>query len=333
MGASTRTDIGEIRLYTAGMRCVLIGNYGAHNLGDEALRQYFLSAFADVQWIALSAHPTGAGEVPRLPLGLRSFFTAWWRTIAAIRRSDAVVFGGGSLFTDSESVFACVLWWWHGFVACLCGKPVLLAFQGLGPFHSSVGRFFARRTFERAAFISVRDEKSLERVSVWKLRTNPVLTFDPVFKVFSAYKRTQNPKRILAIIPRANSGEQFFVALSGKLASGFDEIRILLMQPEEERGVADRIVTMTHKNAGIVEIRSVDQLCSEIGAASEVLAQRYHGALAAIAIGVPVMIIEQVEGDKLQALRPLSGDSSLRGRSQDRVRDGESALRQVLLPL
>ncbi|MBI5155969.1 hypothetical protein HZA45_01700, partial [Candidatus Peregrinibacteria bacterium] len=95
------------------MRCVLIGNYGTGNFGDEALRSYFLKSFPEIEWQVVSARPT-ADELPRLPAGPRSLFTTkWFRTIKALRHCDAVVFGGGTLFTDSESVFACFLWWLH----------------------------------------------------------------------------------------------------------------------------------------------------------------------------------------------------------------------------
>lgn len=313
------------------MRCVLIGNYGVGNIGDEALKDYFLRSFSDIEWMIVSAKPVGNEQVLRLPFGIRSFFTSWWRTVGAIRRSDAVIFGGGSLFTDSESVLACALWWWHGFVARLCGKPVLMAFQGVGPFQSSVGEWFARRTFERAAFVSVRDEESLVRISSWNLGVTPVLTFDPVFTFFSTIKRTVTDRKMIAIIPRGNFDEQFFVVVSRKLQSVFDEIRILLMQPERERGVGERIAAMAQGKATIVGIRSVDQLCAEIAAASDIVAQRYHGALAALAMGVPVTIVEQARGDKLEGLRLIqSGDPGLRSRLQARVQTGEAALRSAL---
>lgn len=74
------------------MHCVLIGNYGVGNFGDEALKEYFLSAFPDITWSVVSARPSGE-ELPRLPGGFRSLFSHWWKTLGAIRNTDAVVFG------------------------------------------------------------------------------------------------------------------------------------------------------------------------------------------------------------------------------------------------
>lgn len=314
------------------MDCILLGNYGVGNIGDEALREYFLNMFPDIEWTVVSAKPVGKREVPRLPLGICSFFTSWWRTIAAIRRSHAVVFGGGSLLTDNESIFACVLWWWHGLIPRLCGKPLLLAFQGIGPFRTPLGQLLARATFEHAAFISVRDEESLARVSTWRLKTTPLLTFDPVFKIFAARKRSTSTNKILSIIPRRNSDERFFSAVSGKVTGGFHEIRILLLQPEQERGVAARIVAMSGGKAKIVEIVSVEQLLDEVSASSAVIAQRYHGALAALALGVLLTIIAQTRGDKLDGLCVYERDAGSPSTLLERVEAGEAALRCALRP-
>ncbi|MDD5055143.1 MAG: polysaccharide pyruvyl transferase family protein [Candidatus Peribacteraceae bacterium] len=290
------------------MRCLLIGNYGVGNLGDEALREYFLREFPEVEWTVLSANPGKSNEVPRLPFGVRSLFATWWRTIGAYRRVDAVVFGGGSLFTDSESSFACLLWWWHAFVARLFRKPLFMAFQGVGPLRAFRSIWLTKWVFGRAAFISVRDEASLKRLKGWNLGTEPILAFDPIFTLFASRKRQVNEQRVLVIIPRDNSGEEFLVAVSGKLANSWDSVRVLLMRPgEEERHVARQIQSMAKAPCQVAEITTQDQLLGEISKANEVVTQRYHGALAAMALDVPVTIVPQSAGDKLQELHFLAG--------------------------
>ncbi len=306
------------------LTCLLIGNYGVGNIGDEALREYFVSTFKEADWTVLGI------DTPRLPFGFRSFFTGWFRTIGEMGRSDAVVFGGGSLFTDSESVFACVLWWWHGLVARVLRRPFILACQGVGPFRTLAGRVLARSTFRAATFISVRDEESLKRIATWKLRCDPVLTFDPAFSFFASKKGITEKRNVLAIIPRQNSDDQFFIEVSSAVAKPFDEIRVLLMQPDErEHAIAKRIATMTPK-ALIVPILSLDQLLSEVSGAMEVVSQRYHGALAALALGVPVTIVPQMPGDKLDELRLLLRDPRRLSELTVRLRRGEEAMKKAL---
>ena len=97
------------------MRYLLVGNYGVGNAGDEILKDYFLERFPGIEWIVCSACPV-SGEVWRLPAGVRSFLSfKWLYTLWVLRKSDGMVFGGGSLFTDVESVRACFVWFAHAF--------------------------------------------------------------------------------------------------------------------------------------------------------------------------------------------------------------------------
>ena len=282
------------------MNCLLIGNYGAGNLGDELLKEYFLRAFPQIQWTVLSASPSG-GDLPRLPFGLRSVLTTrWWRTLTALSSCNAVVFGGGSLFTDSESVRACLLWWWHARVARFFGKPVLLAFQGIGPFRTRGGEWCARDVLRHAAFVSTRDAESAARVRVGD-GVRVVESFDPVVLLFSQAPRSHQTDA-LGLIPRANSGAEFFAKAQEAMRSHPGAVRVIALQPEEERGVCDALVRMSAERATVHPVRSAQELLAALAPCSAVIAERYHGALAAIALGIPVTIVAQAAGDKLDAL-------------------------------
>lgn len=287
------------------MRCVLVGNYGVGNIGDEALKEYFLSEFPDVAWQVVSACPTTENEIPRLPLGFRSLCTRWTKTISAIRHADALVFGGGSLFTDVESVWACVIWRSYALVARFFGVPVMLAFQGAGPWKTGLGLRLARKTYQQAAFVSVRDEESFARLASFGLIKPPILTFDPAFAYFATYPRKKDDRR-LVIIPRTNSDDFFFAAVEKKLAENFPDVRILLMQPDPaERRVGERLRALANGKAEVVELTSVTQFLDEMSSASEVISQRYHGALAALAMHIPVEIIPQAAHDKMDTLKAV----------------------------
>ncbi len=324
------------------MRCVLIGNYGVANFGDEALREAFLTSFPDVDWTVVSARPVlsparGIREVPRLPLGLRSFFRPWWQTIAAIARADAVVFGGGTLFTDTESLLACLLWGAHALVARSLGVPVLLAAQGVGPFDTRVGEWIARAVFGRAAFVSVRDDISVARMASWKLSTHIVQTFDPVFLSFCREKVLVNVKNVFTVIPRHNSNAMFDELYKSMLSNHqYEAVRILSLQPDDptERETIARLRSMT--DALVVVVPVIDQrtLLGEIEAAGAILCQRFHGALAALARGRDVQICPMAPGDKLAALETALQQA---GNAQALVQEwrsqaeyGEAALGQAL---
>jgi len=307
---------------------LLIGNYGAGNLGDEALKEYFLREFSGVRWQVISAHPE-SGELPRLPGGFRSLFTSWWRTIGAYGNADGIVFGGGTLFTDLESVSACLIWWWHALIARLFRKPLILAFQGVGPFRTGVGEWLARWVFRRATFISVRDEASRSRLDSWNLNKNIIQTFDPVVLLIRSENSSESSQNVFVIIPRNNSDAAFLArAMTLAKERAPQEIVILSLRPdnEEERAVCRRLVTALGGKARVVAVRSLQDLMREVARASFVLSQRYHGALMALALGKAMEVISQGAGDKLSELPSAVELPSC----IDRAREGERQLRALL---
>jgi len=284
------------------MKAVLIGNYGVGNFGDEALREYFLTAYPEVAWTVLSARP-GTDELPRLPIGVRSFFgTSWWKTVTAIRGSDAVVFGGGTLFTDIESVRACVLWGVHAFVARFFRVPVHLAFQGVGPFKTALGEGIARRVLRCARFVSVRDAASLARVRPW--RADVIETFDPIFLLFLQRRKLRLPDSGILLIPRHNSGEAFLRACDAVPANVSVTIALFQSNRVGEANMAD-LLQARFPCSTVRSIEDADTLMDMLSHAERCVCERFHGALAAAAAGVPTVVVTRAAGDKLDEVRAL----------------------------
>lgn len=314
------------------MRAVLVGNYGVGNFGDEALKEYFLRAFPEVEWTVLSARP-GPGELPRLPVGIRSFFgTRWWRTLGAIRRADAVVFGGGTLFTDIESVKACVLWGVHALVARVFRVPVHLTFQGVGPFKTALGEGIAKQVVHRVASMSVRDEASAARIANWRKNTQVIQTFDPVFSLFVEKKLEHRAQNVYVLIPRYNSGRTFSEALEFHATNlRHATIEIALFQPDDagERKAVESL-RRSYPQANVRTIRNVDDLMNLLSRASHCVCQRFHGALAAVAAGVPLSTVSQAAGDKISTVPEMFGRPEGWSSALTRIAAGEEALRQAL---
>lgn len=310
------------------MRCVLVGNYGVGNVGDEALKEYFLSAFPEVQWTVVTASGVGESEVPRLPLGFRSLLRPWWRTIRAIAKAEFLVFGGGSLFTDVESVWACVIWRAYAVLAELLGTPYILAFQGAGPWQTALGKRLAEKTYRKAVFVSVRDAESASRVIELCPSVDPVQSFDPAYALFKRVAPSaQGQGDGVVLIPRSNPTDTFFQSVR-KIPLRTVQ-RILLLEPEGDRQAAEELRRI-FPDATVVDIRSVQDLLSSLRSAASVVTQRYHGAMAALAMQIPVTIIPQKSGDKLDALR-VALESGAGDQWINLVLDGEQKLRKILV--
>lgn len=317
--------------YTCSMRYLLVGNYGVGNLGDEMLKEYFLKAFPEVRWTVVSAYHSECGIVPRLPFGLRSFCTTpWWKTLSALRRSDGMVFGGGTLFTDTESVQAPLLWWWHALWAWIFRKKIILAFQGIGPFRTPLGEWCGRWSVEHAELTIVRDAESFRRISSWKNKKF-VQNFDPVIRLFDGKKQVEEilrTQKLFIIIPRANATNAFFASVRDvyeKKQGECSGVRIISLEPgnAQEREICRVLSQKFHAPVAIP--RSWKELQDALQGASFVLTQRYHGAVAALGMDIPFVTIPQMKGDKLASIAHIHRDEAIR-----QMKEGEAVLRHIL---
>lgn len=318
------------------MRFLLVGNYGVGNVGDEALKEYFLQTFPDIEWCVLSARPN-QNEYPRFPAGIRSFFGLQWiKTLNALRQSDGMVFGGGSLFTDVESSRACWLWWCHAFWAWLLGKKIFLTFQGIGPYHTWLGKTLTRWVVRRVVYISVRDEMSLQRVRKWQPKAEVVQSFDPIFSSLQMEDYNLAAEKQLVVIPRKNSDNALLHELNMLLQSGrWEKVLCVSLQPgdRQEQAYILQLRQSVHQAFEILEVRTLEELHSAVSQGSFVLTQRYHGAIAALALGRELQVLPQSENDKIASIQHIIANIPLAARKPqltDLVQAGESSLRKKL---
>ncbi|MFA6038935.1 MAG: polysaccharide pyruvyl transferase family protein [Candidatus Peribacteraceae bacterium] len=311
------------------MKALLVGNYGVGNLGDELLKEYFLRRYPEVEWIVVSGNPHGEREVPRIPAGIRSFLALrWWRTVRAMRRCDAVVFGGGTLFTDVESVRACVIWGLHASAARILRKPLLLTFQGVGPFRTQKGRRWTQRVLRQARFVSVRDAHSFDRVKELVPAVRAMQSFDPVLLLFHEDQQTARSGKVFSMIPRHNTPAAYVEYAKLLLRRGkYEGVNILSLHPDHpgEKAVC-RELQEAMPVAELWEVRTLEGLVRHLRESSYVLSARYHGALAALALGIPFETFVQEQRDKLSSLK----ETELQGALLELAERGERELKQAL---
>ena len=329
--------------YDFSVTYLLIGNYGVKNAGDDILRDYFLRRFPEIKWKVLSANPE-SDELPRFPAGIRSFINfKWIRTLSTLKKSDGVVFGGGSLFTDTESISACWIWFVHALFAWIFRKPIHLAFQGIGPFKTGVGESLSRWVVRHSSFISVRDEVSFERLKKWKKNTDVVQSFDPSILLLDRQKDSFRTNNVFTYIPRFSTSEDhakmIFHALSELVKNG-TALRVLSLQPDDAREHETCIRLRDALRADFHIARSLEDALGSMSGMC-VITQRYHGATAAVIAGIPFVAIRQREGDKLDAFAKRCGCISVEAEELDskklldmewsKVANGVESVRQNLV--
>lgn len=154
------------------MRLLLAGYFGMGNLGDDAILEAMvqqLQAAASsggglapagdegLSLVALSGQP---GETSR-NLGIESIGRMDWRAFRKeIRRADAFLLGGGSLFQDATSVRSVAYYAALALLAAWAGCPVVFYAQGVGPLQRRISRRLTAMAAGRAALLSARDAES-----------------------------------------------------------------------------------------------------------------------------------------------------------------------------
>jgi polysaccharide pyruvyl transferase CsaB len=146
----------------------LVGYYGEHNLGDDALLQVLLEQLPAAAKPIVTARDQqsvaqrfGVACVDRRSLR---------HVLTALGSASALVFGGGSLLQDSTSFLSLLYYACLILVARSQGKPVLLWAQGLGPLRRRRSRVLVRALLATSTACSWRDPDSaaLARQLGWR---------------------------------------------------------------------------------------------------------------------------------------------------------------------
>lgn len=146
---------------------VISGYYGFKNSGDEAVLKSILTALeqegqaagVDINPVVLSIDPEwtsaayGVKSVHRMKLG---------EVREAIKDSDGLISGGGSLLQDATSPKTIPYYLGVLKIAQWLGKPTFIYAQGVGPVNRKLFYPMIRSIFRKCTYISVRDMQSGE---------------------------------------------------------------------------------------------------------------------------------------------------------------------------
>jgi len=164
------------------MRAVLCGYYGKGNGGDEALLATLLQMLpAHITPLVLSGNPDETRDRYGVETCDRMAFLP---VLQALRQSDVLIWGGGSLIQDATSVASPL---YYGGLMALAQQLRLRTIawaQGIGPLKRPLTHWLARRTFAGCSAVSVRDHGSATLLSNWQV--DCTLAPDPVWALSSA---------------------------------------------------------------------------------------------------------------------------------------------------
>lgn len=166
------------------MKGVLIsGYYGFNNTGDEAMIETLSRELAKKNYrlVVLSSNPDKTKELYNVEAYDRYKF---FEIVKAIKNTDILVSGGGTLFQDITSKKS--IWYYLGIVklAQLMGKKICIAYQGMGPINTKFYRWITKRTLNKKSvkLIALRDKAAYEYAKEMGIKEDKmVLSSDMIF--------------------------------------------------------------------------------------------------------------------------------------------------------
>lgn len=313
------------------MKILIIGNYGATNLGDELILLGLLTGifdeFPEAEISVLTATPRETEQfvseyfqgkiihgIPRLPYGFRSLrdflrSRLFSKTRAAFRDTDIVLLGGGGLFADDESFFAIPLWIMQTLPALWYKKPIVTYGLGIGPINTRIGKYLTNQLLKRTRFIGVRDESSRMEIQEMAQEKGISQTIDPVFllkeKLDALISRQENshsarkPYIILSLRDFPGWTENLYQEFAQLLDEiihkyGFNIVFIPFQTREEtDRRLMNKIIVHMQEKEHIFcpENLSLQEICSLIKGAVFTLGMRLHANLLSLVLGKPFLPI------------------------------------------
>lgn len=192
-------------------KLVIIGNYGATNIGDEAILSGMLKLLrtrvSAENITVLSYNPADtalrhsvAAEYP-LPFGVRSLLKfRFFKTLRLIKKADYVILGGGGLFTD-EKIKAMLLWGYHVLAARLLKRKVMLLGNSIGPVNSRTGKWILQKVVLSASHINLRDRLSFELLKGLGAEKKMSLTPDMAFNLEAVQAQKRKKQIVISLRP------------------------------------------------------------------------------------------------------------------------------------
>lgn len=154
------------------------GYIGFDNFGDEAIADVLVSqlkSFGAEEITLLSSNPKRTASLHGVKsVGMFNFLTA-------IKNSDVLISGGGSLLQDITSLRSLLYYLTVIASALVLKKKVIIFAQGFTPFRTKIGKFLTKMILKRCHRITVRDLKSQNLLS--NMEINSELVADPVFGI------------------------------------------------------------------------------------------------------------------------------------------------------
>lgn len=282
---------------------LIVGNYGAGNLGDDAILGGILTDLKNVGYAGIIAVTHGGvktsseiykglKKVPFVPSGFRSRFKKNRKeAYDAVQAADLMILGGGGLFTDAESRRAPFIWAAQAKAALKLKKPYICYGQSVGPLKSFWSRHLAKKVFKKATAVHVRDQSSADLLASWKIEAT--VGTDPALSWLLAERRNIPKKPVILISlrtwPGFSSAHWEPLIKEIKVFAKKKKLKPMLLSMDTNN--AKEILALKATNLEVFEPNSALQAFEGIQKASLAVTMRLHAGIFALAGRTPFIAL------------------------------------------
>ncbi len=278
-----------------GKNVALSGYYGFDNFGDEAI----LACIVD----HLRSRGSNVAVISNNPKKTSAMFQVFsvknfniLAVFALLANSDVLISGGGSLLQDVTSFKSLLYYSLVIKMAQLLGKKVIIFAQGIGPLQKERSEKIVRGLLEKADLITVRDEKSLERVKKWGLKAT--LVNDPVFSLDLPKHEADSGIVGVQLRDCKTMNDILLNRLADKIVSEFPDKKIELYAFQKSVDLKickmfEKMLKLRNPEIQTEILHSLSQIdfIIKISKLDYMIAMRFHAVLVALKCGVKTLAI------------------------------------------
>ncbi len=275
-------------------KIVISGYHGFGNIGDEAILKVMVTEFnkMNVDITVLSQNP----EETKRKFNVNTVDrTSVFKIIKTMKHSDVLISGGGSLLQESTSKKSIYYYLFIYFVASLFKKKIIIYSQGIGPIYRNKSKRFIKYFFNKASFISVRDENSKKELISYGIKEEDIkITADPVMGFDYIKKNTKkNTKKKIGFAVKSSRKKDVsddFVAIIKKLNDkGYESVLIPFHYQEDLALIQTIEEKLDFKVSSVKEKKNVMDMMDIISDLDLLVGVRLHSLIFAVVTHTPLI--------------------------------------------
>ncbi|MCF6138768.1 polysaccharide pyruvyl transferase CsaB [Pseudalkalibacillus berkeleyi] len=285
------------------MKIVISGYYGFDNIGDEAI------VFSIIQSLRMIEKNLDIVVLSNNPEKTKSLYNVGavnrWRlkeVKEAIKSSDGLISGGGSLFQDSTGWKSIPYYGGIIKIAQWLKKPVFIYAQGIGPLKSSLSRAIVRHVMNHSNKITIRDEDSKRLLETVGVKRELEIVPDPVIGIEADYhsqwfKEQSFSKPVITVSVRNwKDHVEFKKIIASELDKFLDRfdahVVFVPMHGKHDDHASEDIISMMKHSAVVSPFdASIEEKIAIIGQSDLLVGMRLHSLIFAAVKDTPFLAI------------------------------------------